>query len=118
MSAPAARTMSPRRALPTPPSRPTRDSEHPTQPPGPLLDPPPEMIAALGPPPSTLSPPPGPRPPSFQPGSFLGPNGLVPFQPPAPTASSRASAELGSSERTSEPAHHLKNRLGGLHRPR
>lgn len=67
--------MGPRRALPTPPNRqPQQQSE--------LLDPPPEMIAALGPPPSALSPPS--RPPAFQPGSFLAPNG-APLAPPSAT---------------------------------
>ncbi|KAG8682455.1 hypothetical protein FRC09_016762, partial [Ceratobasidium sp. 395] len=83
MSAPAARPMGPRRALPTPPNRqppPNRETDHPS---GPLLDPPPEMMAALGPPPSALSP--QPQPPSFHPGAFLGPNGAFGGQGPSAT---------------------------------
>ncbi|QRV82518.1 mitogen activated protein kinase kinase [Ceratobasidium sp. AG-Ba] len=70
--------MGPRRALPTPPNR----QHQPQQQQPELLDPPPEMIAALGPPPSAVSPPV--RPPSFQPGSFLAPNG-APLAPPSAT---------------------------------
>lgn len=112
--------MGPRRALPTPPTRqppPNHVSSPPPasnwgysedtgqQYPNTMLDPPPEMIAALGPPPSATasrsypSQPAPAIPASLQPGSYLnhagGPSatpvpspmpspGLVPFQPPPP----------------------------------
>lgn len=120
MSAPThTRPMGPRRALPTPPTRqppPNYTTSPPVsnwghyedlgqQHPDTLLDPSPEMMAALGPPPSatalhSYSSQPAPAiPASLQPGSFLNPAGgpsatpipspmpspnLVPFQPPPP----------------------------------
>lgn len=115
MSAPThTRPMGPRRALPTPPTRQappnhavslTSNWDYHEEHPDTSIDPSPEMMAALGPPPSAIAPRSYPSqaasaiPASLQPGSYLNPAGgpsatpipspmpspnLVPFQPPPP----------------------------------